>query len=118
MYIKFELYIVLEVEVNPRTEDEVDCQSFEEETSEANTMLQAKNNSMMITSKLNEVTLAKVIEFVPVNKSKYRNHAAKEVKEISLSNRFEVLEDVSISNIKNKIENEETKWKQKETCLS
>ena len=52
MYIKFELYIVLEVEVIPRTEDEVDCQSFEEETSEANTMLQAKNNSMMITSKL------------------------------------------------------------------
>ena len=35
MYIKFELYIVLEVEVNPRTEDEVDCPSLEEETSEA-----------------------------------------------------------------------------------
>ena len=55
MHIKFELCtIVLEVEVNPRTEDEVDCQILEEEISEATTMCQAKNNSMMITSKINE----------------------------------------------------------------
>ena len=60
-------------------------------------MLQAKKNSMMFTSKLNDVTLGKVIEFVPVNKSKYINHTVQEVKEkIQLSNRFEELEDESM----------------------
>ena len=57
-------------------------------------MLQAKKNSMMFTSKLNDVILGKVNEFVPVNKSKYRNHTVQEVKEkIQLSNRFVVVED-------------------------
>ena len=38
-------------------------------------MLQAKKNSMMFTSKLNDVTLGKVIEYVSVNKSKYTDFA-------------------------------------------
>ena len=36
-------------------------------------MLQEKKNSMMFASKLNDATLGKVIEFVPVKKSKNRN---------------------------------------------
>ena len=71
MHIKCELYVVLEIEV------EVDCQSFEEETSETSSMLQARNNSMIINSKLNGVTFTKIIEFVQVNKSKYRSKRSK-----------------------------------------